>query len=377
MIGTTAAILGAAAIGAVGTGITSSNAANAAKKAGQQQAESDAAALALQEKIFNQNRADNEWQRQLGMSAGSALSGAFGLSGGGTSTGGAGGVTMTGPRPDYNAYLAANPDVATEANRVISSDPKAIGDLNGDGKTDNLDYAQYHATTFHDRPVPTAEAAPVDPNAPQPGYNDPTAVGGYTSPVRMTQAPLDVSAGAYRASPGFQWQMEQGLAAQDHIASAGGGVMSGQRTKAALRYSQGLADQDFTDWRNYTTGQFNADRNFNEATFEGDRSRLDSRYDTRNNQLLTMTGFGSAATAANQNAASSFANASTNLMTDQGRARADATTGAASAWNQGIGNVMTAGAYLGGRYMTGTTVPKVPTTGSGYVAGYDPAWGGG
>ncbi len=135
--------------------------------------------------------------------------------------------------------------------------------------------------------------------------------------------------------------------------------MSGARTKAALRYSQGLADQDYTDWRNYTTGQFNADRNFNEATFEADRSNTNNRYDTRNSTLLQLAGFGSQANQANQNAAQSFAANSSNLMTQGAAAQGDAGINAANAWAAGANNLMTIGAYGLGRIGTGSSsLPK-------------------
>jgi hypothetical protein len=73
-----------------------------------------------------------------------------------------------------------------------------------------------------------------------------------------------------------------------------------------------------------------------------------------------MAGFAPAATAAKQNAGQAYAANTTNLMTSTGQARADATTGAANAWNQGIGNLMTTGGYLLGRYggQGGSTVNR-------------------
>lgn len=417
-IGTATAIIGSAILGSVASASAASKQAKAAEAAGQLQYKATQDSLALQEKIYNQNRADNEWQRQIGMAAGGAIANNFGLNVGGYSTGGVsmtggstatpstgyttpggqfidnapgaeqratpGGATQTtGGGPDWAAYMAANPDVAAEYQRN-AGDAKGSAYLASLGIDSPEAFAQYHYQNHgqsEGRALPTLPTQTVtQPQASgsNNGYTDPTAPNGYGAPVRMTMAPLDVSRGAYETSPGFTWQMEQGQNALDHIASAGGGIMSGQRQKAALRYSQGLAQQDYADWRNYTTGQFNADRNFNEAQFQTDRSNINNRYDTRNDTLLSLAGFGRAATAANQSAAQSFAANSSNLMTQGAQDRGQAGVDAANAWAAGANNIATLGLYAAGR-MTGGGSGSGYTSygGTPYVKGYDPAWGGG
>lgn len=65
------------------------------------------------------------------------------------------------------------------------------------------------------------------------GLTDPTHLGGV---------------GAFQGSPGFQWQLQQGMDAIQNSASAQGGVVSGNTLKALQTYGQGLANQD---WYNY------------------------------------------------------------------------------------------------------------------------------
>jgi len=65
------------------------------------------------------------------------------------------------------------------------------------------------------------------------------------------------SAADYQQSPGYQWQLGQGLQAIQNSASATGGVNSGNTLKALMGYGQGLANQDYyqalnayTNWQN-------------------------------------------------------------------------------------------------------------------------------
>ncbi|CAN7309110.1 hypothetical protein LJR164_001634 [Phenylobacterium sp. LjRoot164] len=360
--------------------IGSANAAKAAREAGNQQYQATQDSLALQREIYEQNRADNEPFRQVGLNAANALSGAFGL----------GPVSMTGssssagggsaPSVDWDAYLAANPDIAAEYRQEATRDAKSQANLQAIGANSPEAYAQWHVNNYGARGelpmMAVAQSAPAaaSPGGAQAGYTDPTAVGGYTMTERAALAPLDVSLNAFRASPDYEFRFAEGEKALGSMASANRGLMSGQRMKALTRYGQNMADGEYTDWRNYVTGQYNADRNFNEAQYQTDRSRLDSRYDTRNNQLMTLAGFGSSATAQNQNAAQSFANNSTNLNLAGAQAQGNAGMNAANAWNQGLGNLMTAGAYLGGQYLGSKTAGTPPITNQGYSNGYNPTW---
>lgn len=411
MIGTAAAILGAAVIGGGASALAASKGAKAAEKEGQLAYQASQDTIASNERLAAQTRADNEPFRQAGVSALSAVGGAFGLPGYGppsmtapqyasTPVPTVGGVSMTGkpaggmtanygtpdggatmighnggppmsapaPKqgdPDWGGFLAANPDVVTYYNRTPEAQTVPIED-----------FARqvYDAQKDVRAPPPTVGyvAAPgyTDPTAPQ-GYSSPERPAGYTAPVRMTGPALDVSAAAYQKSPGYDWQLEQGQNALDHVASAGGGIMSGARQKAALRYSQGVADQDYTDWRNYTTQQFNTDRargdaiysednNFNygvnrdgQSDFQTDRGYTTGRYDTRNAQLMSLAGFGTNANNANTSAATSFAQNSNAARMTGAAAQGAAGVNASNAWTGAANNLVTTGAYLGGQYLSG------------------------
>lgn len=50
---------------------------------------------------------------------------------------------------------------------------------------------------------------------------------------------------AFQGSPGYQWQQEQGIEALNRAANARGMLASGNNTQDILKYSQGLASQDY------------------------------------------------------------------------------------------------------------------------------------
>lgn len=337
----------AAGVGAIGTIYAANKGAKAAEKAGQLEYQAAQEANALNEKIYNQTRADNEPFRQFGVSAGGALAGAFGLSAP-SMTGSGTAPATSAPQPDWAGYGAANPDVMAWAQSGHGDPNKPIDQQSIE---ERLAYHYTNGGNAEGRSLPmTQPAQAAAPGAAPTGYSDPTATGGYTTPSRTPMAALDVSTAAFKESPGYQFSLAQGNKALGNIASANRGLMSGQRMKAASAYNVGMADQEFGNWRDYTTSQYNNDRNYGEAIYQSDRSRLDDRYDTRNNALLSMAGFGASANNANQNAAQSFAANSNNATMAGAQAKGNAGVNAANAWSQGLGNIMSTGAYLTGQY---------------------------
>lgn len=52
----------------------------------------------------------------------------------------------------------------------------------------------------------------------------------------------------FQSSPGYQFQMDQGVQALDRSAAAQGGLLSGGAAKALTGFGQGLANQDYGQW---------------------------------------------------------------------------------------------------------------------------------
>ncbi len=58
----------------------------------------------------------------------------------------------------------------------------------------------------------------------------------------------------FQTSPGYSFQMGQGVQALDRSAAARGGLYGGQQAKALTQYGQGLANQEFGNFYNRLTG---------------------------------------------------------------------------------------------------------------------------
>lgn len=140
----------------------------------------------------------------------------------------------------------------------------------------------------------------VDPNAPD--------YGKYARDFGMSD---------YQADPGYAFRLKEGLKALDAQAAARGGMVSGAALKAASRFGQDYASNEYTN-------AFN-------------------RYQTnRSNQLQplqSLMGAGQTATNATSNAAGAYGAAAGNNALAAGNALASGQVGSANAWNSAFGNV--------------------------------------
>ncbi|HEY2616157.1 MAG TPA: hypothetical protein VGI78_02355 [Acetobacteraceae bacterium] len=79
---------------------------------------------------------------------------------------------------------------------------------------------------------------------------------GATADLLGLNGPAAASAAManFQQSPGYQWQLQQGLRGVDAGAAAQGMLRSGATMKAEETYGQGLANQDFTNYYNRLAG---------------------------------------------------------------------------------------------------------------------------
>lgn len=73
-----------------------------------------------------------------------------------------------------------------------------------------------------------------------------------------------------RATPGYEWALNQGIGALDRSAAAKGLLTSGAQQKGLLAYGQGLADQTYNNYLGNVTNLSNTGQNA--ATFQGTTS---------------------------------------------------------------------------------------------------------
>jgi len=139
----------------------------------------------------------------------------------------------------------------------------------------------------------------------------------------------DFSMADYQADPGYAFRLKEGLKALDAQAAARGGMISGAALKAAGRYGQDYASNEYAN-------AFN-------------------RYQTnRSNQLQplqSLMGVGQTATNATSNAAGTYGAAAGSNALAAGNALASGAVGQANAWNSafgGVGKAFNSSTYGGG-----------------------------
>lgn len=140
------------------------------------------------------------------------------------------------------------------------------------------------------------------------GLSGDAASAGYGNLLR------DFAAEDFQADPGYAFRMSEGLKALDRQAAARGGLISGAATKAAQRYGQDLASQEYQNAYN----RYNANRA--------------NRY----NMLTGQQAVGQNATNAQTQAAGNYGQQGAGTLTDMGAARASGYVGSANALMQGL-----------------------------------------
>ena len=134
----------------------------------------------------------------------------------------------------------------------------------------------------------------------------------------------------FQATPGYQFQMDQGTAAVNALAGARGGLNSGRTMQDLQTFGQGLANQEYNNYLNRLTG---------------------------------MAGTGFSAAGAQANAATNAAAGTSNALAGIGNAASAGAIGAGNAWQNAFGNLAGLNQYQ--RATTGQTSNPGMTYGSG------------
>ena len=132
----------------------------------------------------------------------------------------------------------------------------------------------------------------------------------------------------YQESPGYKFQLGQGINAVQNSAAASGGVNSGNTMEALTKYGQGLANQDYQQgYNNYTGRQNNIYNMLQGLTNTGLQSNAMTATAGQNavTQMGQNTMNGAAATAASNTAAfNSFGSLFNNMIYGAGQGAAGA-----------------------------------------------------
>lgn len=131
-----------------------------------------------------------------------------------------------------------------------------------------------------------------------------------------------------RATPGYQFTLQQGLRGVDAGAAAHGGALSGGAVKSELGYATGLADSTYSDVFNRSLATY-------DANLQGYQANL-AKQAQEFSQLYQPASLGENAAANVGNTSQQVASNVGSLMTQVGNAQAAGTIGAANATIGGI-----------------------------------------
>jgi len=133
----------------------------------------------------------------------------------------------------------------------------------------------------------------------------------------------DFSQEDFQADPGYAFRLQEGLKGMDRQAAARGGLISGGALKAAQRYGQNMASNEYQNAYN----RYNQNRNLNY------------------NMLTGQQAVGQGATAAQNAASQNYATGAGQAIQNAGDARASGYIGAANAWSSSLNNLTKMGMY--------------------------------
>jgi hypothetical protein len=206
-----------------------------------------------------------------------------------------------------------------------------------------LQQEQYYDQVNRQEPFRQAGLQSVAELQRQFGLAGDSASAGYGNLLR------DFSTADFQADPGYAFRLSEGLKGMDRQAAARGGLISGAALKAAGRYGQDMASQEYQNAYN----RYNQNRS--------------QRY-----QMLTgqQTAGANATNAQNQSSAN-YASAAGNALQNAGNARASGYMGQANAWGGALNSAANAGLQYGFNQMSNPYAS--PAQGAAIQAGWN-AW---
>lgn len=242
------------------------------------------------------------------------------------------GLTQRGGEPDWNAYMAANPDVAQRAQEGVTEG------LIGPGKqwATPQDWAKYHYENGGKAEGRQVTTTPVQAPQGRPDPETPT----YFGPIGAPGEAPSFSPGEYKTSVAYAAKQKEATRAVNTGYAAKGLLRSGAAISGLATKTDDLLDEDYGMWwdqqlkaydanlRRWMANatQYNKNRDVTLGQFNTDRSYDAGAYDTRFGNLLDVTRIGQSAANNTAAAGESF----TQGASAASQRRADATSQAAA-----------------------------------------------
>lgn len=300
--------------------------------------------------------------------------------------------------PDWDAYIAANPDVAAwiqaghgDPNLGPSQTPEQAAAYHyyGAGPNDpNSGQTQGRAGPPMLAPSAGATTAPVQPSGPLNLGTASPVVANYTRPDQGSSpsASQFIDPSKFTTSPGFQFRLDQGLRNTNASFGAKGLLQSGAALQGFNDYAANSASQEYQNWFTQqqqlysdAANQFVSDRNNSNQNFADDRSYgtnlaisnrdfANNQYNTQTQNMFQLAGIGANEANALTGAVTGNANNQANLFTNQGNNAANAANAQGSTNAQLAGTIGSTVANLfngPSRFPQSTLIPGSGTAPNG------------
>lgn len=139
----------------------------------------------------------------------------------------------------------------------------------------------------------------------------------------------DAARSAFQASPGYQFNLDQGLEAINRRRAAGGMLNSGNADRDAQTFGAGLASQEYGNWMNQLLGFTNPEMNATAGAAAGRSGALTNTANLLSGSGRDMAGVASGRGAMLADLAKSYGGNLSGLDVNEGNTLAGLTTGAA------------------------------------------------
>ena len=272
-IGTTAALIGSSLAG-------SAIQASSAKKAASAQKQAATDQVQLQQQIYNDQKDLFAPYRDSGVNALAAYNYELGL----------------GAKPTFGGTA---PQIST-----ITDQPVALAQPNALGDRSDRENQRLSGVASPTQGQPTTRYS-VNGNI----FNTMEAAQQYADANKTGGTEYQ----GFQKTPGYDFQLSEGLGAIDRSAASSGGLFSGNTLKAAQNYGQGLANQTYDTYLNRLSGQASA---------------------------------GQSAAGMQGAAAQNYGAQASNALANYGNAAAAGSIGFGNAINSGIGNALGVWQYM-------------------------------
>lgn len=243
---------------------------------------------------------------------------------------------------DPAAYLAANPDVLAEYNRLSPNNLK-----NNLGVSTPEQFAQWHYNQYGqyenragspsqivEAPVQQQAQAPTNSLTPQSTYTPPT----YEAPTFS----FDIN--SFKDNPAYKFALEQGSGQVMANSAATGALNSGAALKALQDRGQKTGYNFYANERDSAYDRFNSDRAFGRGVFESDRNYNTGRQDRQTDDLFRYLSVGQNALNSSVNAGLGLGASEANMLENLGASTAANALTQGNIWGGVIGDLAGYGA---------------------------------